>query len=135
MKRKEFLMSLGLISIAPKLLSKNVVNEPVEIKEINPDLLTLTITEIAGLDNILNYDMVWIMKPSGNDDAQFVPVVEGHVISRFVSIEGIAKIEVATLRHLDKFNKKDEMFLYHWDTVLSGKGTHSKIFPIKSIES
>jgi len=63
MKRKEFLMSLGLIGVAPKLLSKDVESASFNNnKAFKSNVVTLTIYQCGGLQDILDKDMVWIMK-------------------------------------------------------------------------
>ncbi len=132
MKRKEFLMSLGLIGIAPKLLSKDLQPELPESKEeFNSSVVTLTMYQIGELNKILDKDLVWIMKPSNNNDGTYIPVAEGYVNSRTTIMNSFAKVEVVVLRQMSKFSDGDSLVLYHVESLGSAGYYHRRL----SIES
>lgn len=135
MKRNEFLMSLGLIGIAPKLLSKGLQSELlVESKEeFKSSLVTLTMCQVGELNKISDKDLVWIMKPSNNNDGTYIPVIEGYVNSRTTIMGSIAKVEVVTLRQISKFSNDDYLVLYHVESLGSSEFYHRRL-PIERIE-
>jgi len=107
-------MSLGLLGLAPKLLSKDVQSEISDnIEEFKSSVVTLTMLQVGDVGKILDKDLVWIMKPSKDNDGTYIPVIEGYVNSRVILLGGIAKVEVVVLRQMSKFSNDGASILYH----------------------
>lgn len=132
MKRKDFLVSLGLMGIAPSLLSKNAKFELVDNKkEIKSDVVKLTMYQFG---DILDKDLVWIMKPDNiNNDVTYIPVIEGYINSVSVLYGGIYKVEVIIVRQVNHLNTDDSLVLYHAKISDDGR-TYHKRFAIERIE-
>lgn len=114
MKRKEFLMSLGLLSLAPNLLSKNVESELSDNREeFKLSVLTLTMYQVGDINEILDKDIVWIMKPSKDNDGTYIPVIEGYVNKRTNVMDAFVRVEVVALRQMSELTYGDSMILYH----------------------
>lgn len=134
MKRKEFLMSLGLLSIAPNLLSKNVESELSDNREeFKSNLLTLTMYQVGHINEILDKDLVWIMKPSKDNDGTYIPVVEGYVNKRVNVMDAFVKVEVVVLRQLSKLTNDDSMVLYHTTTAVDTSIYHRRLAIEKAV--
>ncbi len=135
MKRKEFLMSLGLIGIAPKLLSKDLQPELPESKEeLIPSLVTLTMYQVGELSKMFNNDIVWIMKSSDISDGTYDAVIEGYIRSVTIIMGSIAKVEVAIIRQMSKLSNDDSLVLYHVES-LGRDGLYHRRLSIERVES
>lgn len=121
-------MSLGLLGLAPNLLSKNVESELSDNKEeFKSNLVTLTMYQIGHINEILDKDLVWIMKPSKDNDGTYIPVVEGYVNKRVNVMDSFVRVEVVILRQMSKLTNDDSMILYHAKLLADSSIYHRRL--------
>lgn len=127
MKRKEFLMSLGLIGVAPKLLSKDTESTSIDNKEtFKSNLVTLTTYQCGLLQDILDKDIVWIMKYN-KENGEFITAIEGYVNSNLILLGGIGKVEVVIIRQITSITNDDSILLYHSKILADNHYYHRRI--------